>query len=133
MTHLPAETTKRLLAALGRHLAPDGTAFVTLQGPSVIPRLCETGYGLTRDAAETVIEEYGRTGFGYCDYVGGDGLYGVSLTNDHYGISLTGESWMRAALQQRGLTLRAYLPRAWDDHHDVAAINRTAAGTKIVD
>lgn len=122
MTHLPADTTKRLLAALGRHLTPGGTAFVSLQGPSLIPRLRKTGYGLPAGAEEKVIAEYGRIGFGYQDYAGGEDLYGVSLTNDHYGISLTGEPWMRAALEECGLILHAYLPQAWDTHHDVAAI-----------
>lgn len=129
MTHLPADTTRRLFAALRRHLASNGTAFITLQGPSVIPRLREMGYGLPLADAAAVIEDYERVGYGYRDYVGGKDLYGVSLTNEHYGISLTGEPWMRTALQDCGLTLRAYLPRAWDAHHDVAAVRLAAIDT----
>ncbi len=45
-----------------------------------------------------MIEEYERTGFGYCDYAGGEDLHGVSLTNDNYGISLSNEAWMASAL-----------------------------------
>ena len=48
MTHLPAAQTKHLLSALRRHLSPGGIALVTLHGPSIIPRLRETGYGLLR-------------------------------------------------------------------------------------
>lgn len=120
MTHLPAAQTKHLLSALRRHLSPGGTVLVTLQGPSIIPRLRETGYGLPRGGAEAVIEGYERTGFGYCDYQGGKDLYGVSLTNDNYGISLTDESWIGAALGECGLRLHAYEVQAWDDHHDIA-------------
>jgi hypothetical protein len=47
-------------------------------------------------------------------------LYGVSLTNDNYGISLSDEAWMGAALEECGLRLRAYEVQAWDDHHDIA-------------
>lgn len=120
MTHLPALQTKRLISALGRHLSPSGVAIITLQGPSVIPLLRKTGYGLPPGGGQAVIEEYQRTGFGYGDYGGGADLYGVSLTNDHYGISLTDETWMRASLEELGLQLHAYEVQAWDNHHDVA-------------
>ena len=128
VTHLPPVQTKHLLRALGRHLAPSGRILVTVQGPSIIPRLRATGYGLPAGAAERVIEEYERTGFGYRDYDGGEThLYGVSLTNDHYGISLTGRDWMAAALAECGLDLRAYEERGWDDHHDVVVASHGAA------
>lgn len=128
MTHLPAAQTKHLLSALGRHLSPGGTALVTLQGPSVIPRLRKTGYGLSAGGAEAVIQGYELTGFGYCDYQGGKDLYGVSLTNDNYGISLTDEPWMGAALEECGLRLHAYEVQAWDDHHDVAIVRLLESG-----
>lgn len=124
ITHLPAETTKHLLAALARSLTQQGSALITLQGPSIIPRLRKTGYGLPPGSAEQVIAEFERTGFGYRDYVGGEDMYGVSLTNDHYGISLTDEPWMRAAVQECGLQLQAYEAQAWDNHHDVAIVRR---------
>ncbi len=130
MTHLPATQTKHLLSALKRHLSPGGTALVTLQGPSIIPRLRETGYGLPPGGAEAVIEEYERTSFGYCDYQGGKDLYGVSLTNDNYGISLTDESWMDAALEECGLRLHAYEVQAWDSHQDIAIARFAELGAK---
>ena len=128
MTHLPAETTKQLFHALARHLAAGGTALITLQGPSIIPRLRETGYGLPKGAAERVIAEFEQTGFGYGDYAGGEeALYGVSLTNDNYGISLTDRPWMEAALEACGLRLDAYEIRGWDDHHDVVTARLAGA------
>ena len=129
MTHLPAAQTKHLLAALGRHLSPGGIALVTLHGPGIIPRLRETGYGLPPGGAEAVIEEYGRSGFGYCDYQGGRDLYGVSLTNDNYGISLADESWIGAALEEGGLRMCAYEVQGWDGHHDIAAARLAKWGT----
>lgn len=128
MTHLPAAQTKHLLSALRRHLSPSGAALVTLQGPSIIPRLRETGYGLPPGAAEAVIKEYERTGFGYCDYQGGKDLYGVSLTNTNYGISLTDKFWLGAVLEECGLQLRAYEAQAWDHHQDVAVVRLLGRG-----
>ena len=124
ITHLPTGQTKHLLSALRRHLSPAGTLLVTLQGPSIIPRLRETGYGLPPGSAEQVIEEFERTGFGYRDYRGGEDVYGVSLTNDNYGISLTDEPWIGAALEECGLRLAAYEAQAWDNHHDIAVARR---------
>ena len=128
MTHLPPQQTKDLLSALQRHLSPGGVLLITLQGPSIIPRLRETGYGLPPGSAEQVIAEFGRTGFGYADYKGGEDVYGVSLTNDNYGISLTDKPWMEAALHGSGLVLEAYDVQGWDNHHDVAVARRPREG-----
>ena len=124
MTHLPSAQTKLMLAALTRHMTSGATLVVTLHGPSIVPRLRETGYGLPPGAAEEVIKEFEQTGFGYRDYVGGESLYGISLSNDHYGISLTAEPWMCRALEECGLRLHAYEVRAWDDHHDIVVARR---------
>ena len=110
-------------------MRPGGIALVTLHGPGIIPRLRETGYGLPPGGAEAVIEEYGRSGFGYCDYQGGRDLYGVSLTNDNYGISLADESWIGAALEEGGLRMCAYEVQGWDGHHDIAAARLAKWGT----
>ena len=127
ITHLPTGQTRRLLSALGKHLSPGGILLATLQGPSIIPRLRETGYGLPPGGAEAVIAEYERTGFGYRDYGGGKDVYGVSLTNDNYGISLTDEAWMAAALAECGLQLQAYEIQGWDNHHDIAVAQQLEA------
>jgi SAM-dependent methyltransferase len=122
ITHLPALQTRNLFAALRRHLSPKGVALVTLHGPNLIPRLRQTGYGLPPGRAEAVIAEFEQTGYGYADYEGGSDLYGVSLTNDNYGISLSSESWMRANLEDLGLELANYEVQTWDNHHDIAVI-----------
>jgi SAM-dependent methyltransferase len=127
ITHLPAMQTRFLLSALGRHLSPNGVALVTLHGPKLIPRLRQTGYGLPAGRAEAVIAQFEQIGYGYADYEGGDDLYGVSLTNDHYGISLSSESWMKATLPDLGLKLENYEVQAWDDHHDIAVIRHNDA------
>jgi SAM-dependent methyltransferase len=119
ITHLPAVQTTRFFASMARHLTPQGRLVVSLQGPSIIPKLRETGYGLTLALAKEVIEEFERAGFGYRDYPCENDLYGVALTNEHYGISLTGEPWLQGALAESGLQLGAYEVLAWDNHHDV--------------
>ena len=119
ITHLPALQTTRFFAAMARHLTPQGWLIVSLQGPSIIPKLRETGYGLPLALAEEVIEEFESVGFGYRDYPAENDLYGVALTNEHYGISLTGEPWLQGALADSGLQLETYEVLAWDNHHDV--------------
>ncbi len=119
ITHLPAEQTKQFLAAMARHLAQDGRLVVSSHGPSIIPALRDKGYGLTPEAAEHVIDSFKRTGFGYADYSGNEGLYGVAMSDQHYGISLTAEPWIRQALSEVGLELLDYEIHAWDNHHDI--------------
>jgi SAM-dependent methyltransferase len=119
ITHLPAEQTGWFFGAMARHLTPCGRLVASLHGPSIIPRLLEIGYGLTPGRAQEVVSQFERIGFGYHDYYDSGHLYGAAITNDHYGISLTNESWVRAQLLQHGLELVAYETRSWDDHHDV--------------
>ncbi len=127
ITHLPPRQTREFLAAMARHMTPLSTLVVSSHGPSIIPRLRETGYGLAPEAAAALIEEYERTGFGYRDYGGGE-EYGVALSNENYGISLTNEAWLREALSGAGLRVETYRAQAWDDHHDVvtARLSRPA-------
>jgi SAM-dependent methyltransferase len=137
ITHLPALQTGQFFEAMARHMTPCSTLVVSLHGPSIIPRLLDSGYGLQPAEAAAVVAEYEQTGFGYRDYAGGgDEEYGVALSNEHYGISLIGEAWLRDALPRWGLRLDDYAVRAWDDHHDVAVARlrdappppRTSAG-----
>jgi SAM-dependent methyltransferase len=119
ITHLPAEQVRRFFSAMARHLTQPGRLIVSLHGRSIIPRLRESGYGLTPAFAEDVVAQFERTGFGYSDYYDDGDLYGAALTNEHYGISLTDEQWVRASLTEAGLELVTYEDRAWDDHHDI--------------
>lgn len=119
ITHLPALQISQFFGAMARHMSPRSALVVSSHGPGIIPRLREVGYGLQPAAASTLIQEYERTGFGYQDYGGGGEEYGVTLSNDHYGISLTDEVWLRGTLAGCGLRLDDYSTGAWDDHQDV--------------
>jgi SAM-dependent methyltransferase len=118
ITHLPAPQTGHFFKAMARHMTRRSTLVVSSHGPSIIPRLLDSGYGLLPAKAAAVVQEYEHAGFGYRDYSGGE-EYGVALSNEHYGISLIGEGWLRNALPRWGLRLDEYAVRAWDDHHDI--------------
>lgn len=119
ITHLPPLQTGHFFEAMARHMTSRSTLVVSSHGPSITPRLLEAGYGLQPAAAAAVVKEYERVGFGYRNYAGGGEEYGVALSNEHYGISLIGEDWLRHALPRWGLRLDDYAVRAWDDHHDI--------------
>ena len=118
ITHLPPRQTRAFFAAMVRHMTQRATLVVSSHGPSIIPRLRAEGYGLTSEVAGELIAEFDRTGFGYRDYPV-DPVYGVSQTNENYGISLISEAWLRQALGDSGLVMNACHARIWDDHHDV--------------
>lgn len=123
ITHLPARQIREFLVAMTRHMTQRSTLFVSSHGPSTIPKLRERGhYGLFEEQAAALITEYERTGFGYGSYGSGEQQlqnYGVSLTNESYGISVASDAWLRETLAGCGLRVQAYRARAWDDHHDV--------------
>jgi SAM-dependent methyltransferase len=119
ITHLPADQTLYFFEAMARHMTSRSTLVVTSHGPSIVPRLKETGYGLHSDDVATVIADYERCGFGYGNYRGGGQEYGVALSNDQYGISLASERWLTDTLSAAGLRMHGYFVQAWDDHHDV--------------
>ena len=123
ITHLPAHTIGHFLAAMRRHMTQRSTLIISSHGPHILSDFRERGnYGLSPERAGALIADFERTGFGYGDYGSGerqDAIYGVSLTNESYGISVASEAWLRAALARCGLLAHAYSPRAWDDHHDL--------------
>ena len=122
ITHLPTAQTGCFFEAMARHMTWRSTLVVSSHGPSIIPRLLNSGYGLQPAEAAAVVQEYEQAGFGYRDYLSGGEEYGVALTNEHYGISLIGEAWLRDKLPRWGLRLDDYAVRAWDDHHDVVVV-----------
>jgi SAM-dependent methyltransferase len=128
ITHLPPQQTRDFFAAMSRHMTSSSKLLVSSHGPSIIPRLREVGYGLAPEAAAGLIYDFEAAGFGYRDYTSGGDEYGVALTNEHYGISLTCEAWFGSALPACGLKLETYKPRVWDDHHDVVVAR--LAGTE---
>ncbi|MGG5887558.1 hypothetical protein ACLF3G_10510 [Falsiroseomonas sp. HC035] len=119
ITHLPPLQTRMFLAAMRRHMTDNARLVVSSHGPSIISRLRAQGYGLDTETATALIDEFEKTGFGYRDYHTGGDEYGVALTNEHYGISLTDEALFRNNLPECGLRIVSYIPRVWDDHHDI--------------
>ncbi|MGK7867596.1 class I SAM-dependent methyltransferase [Falsiroseomonas sp. E2-1-a20] len=128
ITHLPPLQTRMFLAAMRRHMTGDARLVVSSHGPSIIPRLRAQGYGLDTETATALIDEFENTGFGYRDYRTGGKEYGVALTNEHYGISLTNEAWFRRNLPDCGLRIVSYIPRIWDDHHDIVVARLSGPG-----
>lgn len=122
ITHLPPPQTGHFFKTMARHMTPRSTLVVSSHGPSIIPRLLDSGYGLQPAEATVVVKEYEQVGFGYHDYASNDEAYGVALSNEHYGISLIDENWLRHALPRWGLRVDDYAVRAWDDHHDVVVV-----------
>ena len=116
LTHLSALMARQLLDFSVRHMAPGATLVVSSHGTWVAKRLRSWGYGLGPRLAREVLEEYGRTGYGYRDYPGERG----------YGISLISRDWIGAALAGSPLRLVSYTERGWDDHQDVLVLRRAA-------
>ena len=112
LTHLSQLDARRMLDCLVRHMAPGALLVVTSHGDYVADRLQSWDYGLGAGNARIVLDEYERTGYGYCDYPGGTG----------YGISLIRRSWLERALAGSPLRMDAYLDRGWDNHQDVVVM-----------
>ena len=112
LTHLSQLDARRMLDCLVRHMAPGALLVVTSHGDYVADRLQSWDYGLGAGNARIVLDEYERTGYGYCDYPGGTG----------YGISLIRRSWLECALAGSPLRMDAYLDRGWDNHQDVVVM-----------
>jgi hypothetical protein len=70
---------------------------------------------------ERIKGEYARTGYGYADYSGQQG----------YGISIAKPSWMAATVENRELRVISLSERAWDNHHDVLAVQASVAAPLI--
>ena len=119
ITHLPPRKTQEFFTAMARHMTPLSILVVSSHGPSIIPRLRAQAYGFPPEVAAELIAEYEQTGYGYRDYGSSEREIRASLTNEHYGISMISEAWLRQALSGCGLSAEAYHPRLWDDHHDI--------------
>ena len=113
-THLSGDKTVRLLDKMFSWTRPDGLIVMSLHGRLALDR---QNSGQLRyiddDAWERIKSEYARSGFGYADYEGQNG----------YGVSVTKPSWTAAVIENRPeLRLITLSERAWDDHHDVLAV-----------
>jgi len=113
VTHLDEPCTGALLAFFARHLQTGGACVLSAHGSVTIDALRERTslYGLDPADVDDVLRAFDRHGYGYADYPGSSG-YGISVASpERLGDLATG----------CGLTRTAFLPRGWDDHHDVYA------------
>jgi hypothetical protein len=93
---------------------PRGLVVMSLHGRYAFQRQESGKFRYIDDAGwEKVKAGYVTAGFGYSDYEGQKG----------YGISLTKPSWMAALIEQLpDARMGMFSEQAWDDHHDVVAI-----------
>ena len=117
-THLPAGQAELLLDTLVSWTNPDGIVVLSLHGRYARARQLRAGYRYIHDDAWTTIEAgYEATGYGYADYPSQSG----------YGIAVTRLSWISALVERRpGIRLVCLAETAWDDHHDIVAVQNRA-------
>jgi SAM-dependent methyltransferase len=114
-THLSAEVSTKLFDKLRKWLTPKGVLIFSVHGRVVLHR-GNTGefnyYGLGEQWGK-LTDGYEKTGYGYADYPSQDG----------YGISVSKSTWWINLIEQRtGIRLVSLGERAWDQHHDVLAV-----------
>lgn len=127
LTHLPETVAVALAKQLKSALRDDGVLIITTMARCSLAHLEATlrgdddhayhDYGVSRDGAAIICDEYRRTGFGYCDYPGQTG----------YGIALVSPEWLCRHLLDDRLVLLMAQERGWDTHQDVLAF-LTVAG-----
>lgn len=113
-THLSSEGTERLLLKMLSWVSPRGLVVMSLHGRYALQRQGSGQFRYIDDASwERIKAGYETAGYGYSDYEG----------QKRYGISVTKPSWT-ASLVERLPCARmiTFSERAWDDHHDVVAI-----------
>jgi trans-aconitate methyltransferase len=113
-THLSAAVSTKLFDKLMKWLTPKGVLIFSVHGRFVLHRASagDNIYGLGENWGE-LTGEYEKTGYGYADYPSQDG----------YGISVSKSTWWINLIEQRtGIRLVSLGERAWDQHHDVLAV-----------
>jgi SAM-dependent methyltransferase len=113
-THLNGDRWSSFLNLFSSILAKDGILFFSTHGDFVVGRLerFPKFYGLSPEQIEMVKLQYSKGGFGYADY----------RKNPGYGISLSSAEWVKKLLMLSSFDLAAFIPTAWDKHHDVWAV-----------
>ena len=113
LTHLPANISERLVRKLLSWLRPDGLLIVSLHGRFVHFRGPQFNYYGVASGWEDIERQYLAEGYGYADYPG----------QDAYGISLSKPSWASSLAERlEGTRLVLMSERAWDNHHDILAL-----------
>ena len=118
ITHLPETLSIRLIHKLLSWLNPNGVLVLSMHGRfarSNGPRA--HNYGVEGRWTEIEQGYEGSVGYGYADY---------PFQTD-FGISLAKPSWTARLIEaMSGFRLVLFSERAWDDHHDVVAIQNTS-------
>lgn len=115
LTHLSAPRSEELLRTLFSWTNPNGLVVASLHGRYAKSRhYCGFPY-ITEDSWPTIELGYQEIGYGYADYPGQLG----------YGISLSKPSWASSLVEKiPEARMVLFAEKAWDDHHDVVAIQR---------
>lgn len=115
ITHLSGELTVQLIRKLFSWLRPNGVLVLSFHGRFARIRGPQFHYYGLENTWAKVERDYLAGGFGYADYPSQSG----------YGISLTQLSWA-ANLVDCADDARLVLlsERAWDNHHDILALQR---------
>jgi SAM-dependent methyltransferase len=113
-THLNGDRWSSFLDLFSSILVKDGLLFFSTHGDFVVERLERFSefYGLSPEQIEVVKLQYAKGGFGYADYRESPG----------YGISLSTAAWVKRSLRLHSFDLAAFMPTAWDKHHDIWAV-----------
>ncbi len=112
VTHLPEDTSERLVRKLLSWLEPDGVLVTSFHGRFVEARAASFDYGI-RSGWDKLVEDLRTRGFGYADYAGQPG----------YGISICTQCWVTSLVERLpGARLVLLCERGWDGHQDVVGI-----------
>ncbi len=120
-THLSAQSSVLLFEKLMTWLTPGGILVFSVHGRFVLHRANAGNniYGVG-DRWLNVVQGYQTVGFGYGDYASEFGF------GPGYGISLSKSGWWLDLIESRaGTRLSCLTERAWDNHHDVIAVQAT--------
>jgi SAM-dependent methyltransferase len=113
-THLSEAVSAELMDKLVSWLKPSGILVLSSHGRFAAAQSATHDYGLG-DRMAAVLRDYESSGFGYADYEGQDG-YGISVIKSVW--------WIREIEKRIELKLVCLSEMAWDQHHDVVAIQK---------
>jgi hypothetical protein len=111
-THVNEETWGQALLLFASLLDESGVLAFSTAGAWAADKLRKgaVDYGLDSAGVASVLEQYGRSGFGYVDYPGQRG----------YGITLSTPEWVSVTVESRpGLRVISHDERAFDAHQDL--------------
>ena len=114
-THLNCDRWSHFLDLFRSVLTKDGLLFFSTHGNFVAERLerFSAFYSLSSEQVQDIKAQYARGGFGYVEYRDAEG----------YGISLSAAEWVKRTLRLHSLDLVAFMPKQWDNHHDIWAVS----------